>query len=72
MGLATFGMIGWSVAIPTVGTMALGLWLDRVAPHKFSWTITLLFADIAVGVLIAWRWVMHEHDETVRGERDEH
>ncbi len=37
-GLGTFGMIGWSVAVPAVGGAFLGLWLDRIAPQGFSWT----------------------------------
>ena len=28
-GIGTFGMIGWSIAVPTVGGAYLGRWLDR-------------------------------------------
>ncbi|MBC7185268.1 MAG: ATPase F0F1, partial [Marinobacter sp.] len=28
-GLGAFGMVGWSIAVPTVGGAFLGLWLDR-------------------------------------------
>ncbi len=59
-GLGVFGMIGWSVAVPTVGGVFLGLWLDRVAPQGFSWTITLLFAGVLLGAVIAWRWIDRE------------
>ena len=59
-GLGTFGMIGWSIVVPTVGGIFLGIWLDKVAPQVFSWTIALLFAGVILGGVIAWRWVMQE------------
>jgi ATP synthase protein I len=59
-GLGTFGMIGWSVAVPTVGGAFLGHWLDRVAPQSFSWTLALLLAGVVVGAAIAWSWVRRE------------
>ncbi|HSH49054.1 MAG TPA: AtpZ/AtpI family protein [Halomonas sp.] len=59
-GLGAFGIIGWSVAIPTVGGAFLGLWLNRVAPQAFSWPIALILAGIVVGALIAWGWIDKE------------
>ena len=31
-GLCMFGLVGWSVAVPTVLGIALGIWLDREWP----------------------------------------
>ncbi len=59
-GLAVFGMVGWSVAVPTLGGIFLGLWLDRNWPADFSWTITLLVAGVLVGAALAWRWIARE------------
>jgi len=64
--LGMMGMVGWSIALPTVGGAALGVWLDRVWPLRFSWTLTLLFVGAAIGSLNAWRWVRQESDD----ERD--
>ncbi|ABV92185.1 ATP synthase F0F1, subunit [Dinoroseobacter shibae DFL 12 = DSM 16493] len=61
-GIGTFGMIGWSIAVPTVGGVFLGLWLDRVAPQTFSWTIALLLGGVVLGALIAWNWIGKEGD----------
>lgn len=58
--LGMFGMVGWSVAIPTVLFVALGRWLDRVVPAPFSWTLTMLVVGVAVGCLVAWYWVRRE------------
>lgn len=62
-GLGTFGLVGWSVAIPTLIGLALGLWLDSNVPVHFSWTLTLLFAGIIMGCINAWYWISRERDE---------
>ncbi|HLU30560.1 MAG TPA: AtpZ/AtpI family protein [Acidimicrobiia bacterium] len=56
--LGMLGLIGWSVAVPTVLGVVLGRWLDRVAPAGFSWVISLLVVGLAVGILNAWFWVL--------------
>lgn len=72
-GLGVFGIIGWSVAVPTVGGAFLGLWLNRVAPQTFSWPIALILGGATVGVVIAWNWVSREatdHNEQIRQQPD--
>ncbi len=59
-GLGMFGLVGWSVAIPTLIGVALGLWIDSTWPSRYSWTLTLLFLGIIVGCLNAWYWVQRE------------
>jgi ATP synthase protein I len=59
-GLGMFGLVGWSVAVPTILGIALGLWLDAQFDNKVSWTITFLFIGIALGCLNAWYWVRKE------------
>jgi ATP synthase protein I len=61
-GLGAFGMIGWSIVVPTVGGAFLGIWLDRVAPQTFSWTIALILGGVVLGGLIAWAWIEKEGD----------
>ncbi|MBD3323437.1 ATPase F0F1 [candidate division KSB3 bacterium] len=61
-GLGMFGMIGWSVAIPTLIGVAVGLWIDSRYPGQVSWTVTGLVAGVIVGSLIAWRWVKEESE----------
>lgn len=66
-GLSAFGVIGWSVAVPTVGGALLGLWLDRVAPARFSWPIALMLGGLVMGILVAWDWMARE-DRRMREE----
>ncbi|HZJ94450.1 MAG TPA: AtpZ/AtpI family protein [Thiopseudomonas sp.] len=56
-GLGVFGVVGWSVAIPTVAGAFLGMWLNRVAPQDFSWPIALILGGVVVGALVAWSWI---------------
>lgn len=59
-GLGAFGIIGWSIAVPTVGGAFLGLWLNGVAPQTFSWPIALILGGVVVGGIIAWSWIERE------------
>ncbi|NLZ80093.1 MAG: ATPase F0F1 [Gammaproteobacteria bacterium] len=62
-GLGVFGVIGWSVAIPTVGGAFLGMWLNRVAPQSFSWPIALILGGVVLGGMVAWSWIDKTRDK---------
>lgn len=59
-GFSTFGIIGWSIAVPTVGGAFLGVWLDKIAPQSFSWPMALILGGIMIGGIIAWSWINKE------------
>lgn len=61
--LGMMGLIGWSVAIPTLLGTALGFWLDRRFPGNVSWTLAILFLGLVLGCFNAWHWVKKESDE---------
>ena len=63
-GLGMFGIVGWSVAVPTILGIGLGIWLDAKLQDRISWTLTFLFIGVALGCLNAWYWVKREspHD----------
>ena len=67
-GLGTFGLVGWSVTIPALIGVALGLWIDGRWPSRFSWTLMLLFCGVVVGCLNAWRWVCRESQDATNEE----
>jgi len=68
-GLGLFGLVGWSVAIPTVVGGLLGFWWDQRHPAGHSRTLALLVAGLALGCTNAWLWIvrqdklMHERTE---------
>lgn len=59
-GLGMFGLVGWSVAVPTVAFLALGVWIDGSYPSRFSWTLMLLFVGVVLGCLNSWYWIKRE------------
>ncbi len=59
-GMGMFGLVGWSLAVPTLAGLALGVWLDHRFASRHSWTVTLLIAGIVAGCLNAWYWVDRE------------
>lgn len=59
-GLGMMGVVGWSVAVPTVLGVAAGVWLDRRSQGGVSWTLTGLVVGLAVGCLNAWFWIRRE------------
>ena len=59
-GLGTTGIVGWSIAVPTVLGVAAGVWLDRRFGSDVSWTLTMLAVGLLVGCLTAWYWVKRE------------
>jgi ATP synthase protein I len=60
--LGMVGLVGWSVAIPTIIGIALGVWIDRTWPSRYSWTLMLLLLGMMVGCLNAWFWVRQESE----------
>ncbi len=69
-GLGMMGLIGWSVALPTLLGAGLGLWLDARHAGRHSWTLALLVAGLVLGCLNAWHWVGKE-DKAMRDERED-
>jgi len=69
-GLGLFGVIGWSVMVPTLIGIAVGIWADRKWPGQISWTLTFLFAGIILGCLNAWYWVEKER-KSIEEENEE-
>ncbi len=63
-GLGMFGLVGWSVAIPTLIGVAIGIWIDETWPSRYSWTLMFLLIGVILGCLNAWFWVKREsrHD----------
>ncbi len=64
-GLGMFGLVGWSVVVPTLIGVGIGLWIDARWPSRFSWTLMLLVFGVTVGCLNAWWWIERESREEV-------
>ena len=68
-GLGMSGLVGWSVAVPTILGGMLGVWWDKHHPGTHSFTLMLLFAGLILGCANAWHWIseqdraMHEPED---------
>jgi ATP synthase protein I len=70
LGLGMMGLIGWSVALPTLLGAALGIWLDRHHPASHPWTLALLMTGLVIGCANAWHWVARE-EKAMHKEQEE-
>lgn len=71
-GLGMMGLVGWSVAAPTLLGTALGVWLDKHYPGDHSWTLMLLAIGLGLGCFNAWHWVDKENREMHEQEESKH
>lgn len=62
-GLGMFGLVGWSIAVPTVMGIALGIWVDGRWPGEVSWTLTFLIIGVSLGCMNAWYWLNQERNQ---------
>ena len=69
-GLGMMGLVGWSVAVPTLLGAALGIWLDKHHTGRHSWTLMLLLIGLILGCLNAWHWVAKE-DRKIHEEQED-
>lgn len=69
--ISVFGLVGWSVVIPTLLGVALGIWIDKKYPGRQSWTLTFLIVGMALGCLNAWYWVDKENKQMEKDLEDD-
>ena len=59
--IEVLGVVGWSVTLPTLLGIALGVFIDRHWPGRFSWTLMLLFLGLVFGCANAWLHIRGNH-----------
>ena len=69
-GLGMMGTIGWTVVVPTLLGVALGIWIDAHWPSAVSWTLVLLVGGLLLGCANAWFWISREQ-RTMEREKEE-
>ena len=69
-GLGMSGLVGWSVTVPTLIGISVGIWLDRRFPSQYSWTLMLMLMGLIVGCVNAWHWINSEYKE-MQEDQDE-
>jgi ATP synthase protein I len=57
------GVGGWLFVIPMVGGAYLGRYLDRKFESDISWTLTLTFAGMALGIYNVWYFFIRKPEK---------
>ena len=70
-GFAMFGLVGWSIVLPTLLGAALGWWLDKDYPGQRSWTLVFLVSGLVLGCANAWRWMDQQHKKLTMKDKHE-
>ncbi|MGN0929246.1 MAG: AtpZ/AtpI family protein [Alphaproteobacteria bacterium] len=59
-----FGLVGWSVGVPTVICAYIGMYIDNHYPSKYiSYTLYFILFGLVAGCYNAFRWVKREKDK---------
>jgi ATP synthase protein I len=61
--VAMVGLVGWTVVVPMLAGIAVGTWIDRNWPSRFSWTLMLLVGGLAIGCMNAWTRIRDEQED---------
>ena len=69
-GFSVFGIIGWSIVLPSLLGAALGLWLDENHPRQQPWVLALLLAGLSLGCFNAWR-ILERHRAQIKATEDD-
>jgi ATP synthase protein I len=68
--VSLFGLVGWSVALPTLLALGLGIWIDSTWPGRFSWTLTLLLVGVVIGCINAWSVIQKELNFSSQNQKE--
>ena len=60
--LSVLGMVGWPIAMGSVGGSLLGRYLDVQSGTGVRYTLMLMTAGVLVGSYAAWKSVTGRHD----------
>ena len=60
--LGVIGMVGWPIAIGSVGGTLLGRYLDTRFDTGIRFTLMLMMVGVAMGSFAAWKSVDQKHD----------
>lgn len=55
--ISMLGVVGWSIAIPSLAGALIGAWLEGHWNSGMPWSIGLLIVGLVAGCLNAWRQI---------------
>jgi ATP synthase protein I len=70
-GLGMFGLVGWSIVIPTFIGVVIGIIIDTRYDFQFSWTLMLMFLGLILGCINVWFWISKEKKSIEKDNEDD-
>ena len=58
--LGVLGMVGWPIALGSVGGTLLGRWLDLKFAAGIHFTLVLMMVGVLLGCTVAWKTVVQK------------
>ncbi len=68
LGMGMFGLVGWSISVPTLLGLMIGRWLDARYASDISWTLALMLAGLTLGALNVWHWIGQNSSDDAEDE----
>lgn len=59
-GWGAFGVVGWSIVVPTLLGVGIGVWLDGRVGGGIRFTLSLLVLGLVLGMVNVWNWMNTE------------
>lgn len=59
-GFRAFGVVGWSIVVPTLIGIAVGAWLDARSGGGIRYTLSLMAAGLLIGIVNVWNWMQNQ------------
>lgn len=70
-GLGMMGLVGWSITVPTLIGLLVGIWIDSTVETRYAWTLMLMVSGLVIGCLNVWYWLNKEAREIEDDEEDQ-
>lgn len=59
-GWGAFGVVGWSIVVPALAGVGVGMWLDARVGGGIRFTLSLLVLGLVLGMVNVWKWMNTE------------
>lgn len=56
-GWGTFGVVGWSIVVPTLIGVLAGMWIDGRLGGGVRYTLSFLALGLVMGMVNVWNWM---------------
>lgn len=70
-GFGLFGLVGWSLTIPSLVGLSTGIVIDMAYPSRYLWSMMGLLVGVLVGCFTIYYWIGKEYAKIRRDKDDD-